>query len=417
MTDGERPGFLSVGQEAARTIALRSAQQGRLHRTLLVHGAQGSGAEGFVEDLLALVLCTSADPTSRPCNACPGCRGARSRSHPDLVLGSMERWRELKGSNESIVAAARRWLGESAGAPVVAERRILLIEGVDRAGEQIQNALLKALEEPGPRQMFILVADDLSALLPTIRSRCQPLRMGPVPRAELAAWLIDHERLPADLADLLARLTGGLSGAAVAMARDPDFVSWRRQAQTELLALLRRGPADRLPALKELLDAAGRRTGTVPTALPAEADEPAARTPASQQRAAALLLTDAWTALARDLLVVAAGEPDLALGVELLEGSAEAARGIGQHQLATFLRTLGRVQDGLLDNTAPKLAMEVAMLAWPRLAATGGAGTATAFAPGARTATASAGGSASAASAGRKTVGMAGAVPRAASRR
>ena len=329
----------------------------------------------------------------------------------------MERWRELKGSNESIVAAARRWLGESAGAPVVAERRILLIEGVDRAGEQIQNALLKALEEPGPRQMFILVADDLSALLPTIRSRCQPLRMGPVPRAELAAWLIDHERLPADLADLLARLTGGLSGTAVAMARDPDFVSWRRQAQTELLALLRRGPADRLPALKELLDAAGRRTGTVPTAQPAEADEPATRTPASQQRAAALLLTDAWTALARDLLVVAAGEPDLALGVELLEGSAEAASGIGQHQLATFLRTLGRVQDGLLDNTAPKLAMEVAMLAWPRLAATGGAGTATAFAPGARTATASAGGSASAASAGRRTVGVAAAVPRAASRR
>ncbi|MEO8510608.1 MAG: hypothetical protein ABI534_05130 [Chloroflexota bacterium] len=375
MTDGERPGFLSVGQEAARTIALRSAQQGRLHRTLLVHGARGSGADSFVEDLLALLLCSSADRGMRPCNACVGCRGARSRSHPDLVLGSMERWRELKGSNESIVAAARRWLGESAGAPVVAERRILLIEGVDRAGEQIQNALLKALEEPAPRQMFILVADDLSALLPTIRSRCQPLRMGPVPRAELVAWLIDHERLPADLADLLARLTGGLSGAALAMARDPDFVTWRRQAQTELLTLLRRGPADRLPALKELLDAAGRRTSTAPTAAQTdEGDEPAARTPASQQRAAALLLVDAWTALARDLLVVAAGLPDLALGIEVLEGAHEAADAIGQRQLATFLRTLRRVQDGLLDNTAPKLAMEIAMLAWPRAGATDATG-------------------------------------------
>ena len=372
MTDGERPGFLSVGQGAARTIALRSAQQGRLHRTLLVHGPRGSGADRFVEDLLALLLCSSADLSARPCNTCAGCRGARSRSHPDLVLGSMERWRELKGSNESIVAAARRWLGESAGAPVMAERRILLIEGVDRAGEQIQNALLKALEEPAPRQMFILVADDLSALLPTIRSRSQPLRMGSVPRAELVAWLVDQERLPADLAELLARLSGGLSGAAVAMARDHDLVMWRRQAQTELLTLLRRGPADRLPALRELLDAAGRRTGSASIADPIaaradEADEPAARTPASQQRAAALLLLDAWTALARDLLVVAAGQPDLALGIELIDGALEAGGAIGQRQLATFLRTLRRVQDGLHDNTAPKLAMEIAMLAWPRL--------------------------------------------------
>jgi hypothetical protein len=383
MTDARRHGFLSVGQEAARTMALRAAQHGRLQRTLLVHGPRGAGADRFVDDLLALLLCSGADPATRPCNACAGCRAARSRSHPDLVIGSMERWRELKGSNESIVAAARRWLAESAGAPVAAERRILLIEGIDRAGEPIQNALLKALEEPGARQMFILVADDLSALLPTIRSRAQSLRLGPVPRAELVAWLIDEERLPADLAGMLARLTGGLSGAAVAMARDPDFVTWRRQVQAELLTLLRRGPADRLPALKELLNAAGRRTGTVSNGTvstgivssgtvatggqPEEADEPAARTPASQQRAAALLIVEAWTALARDLLVAAAGQPDLALGVDLLDGAPEAARDIGQDRIAAFLRTLRRVEDGLRDNTAPKLAMEIAMLAWPRL--------------------------------------------------
>ena len=147
---------------------------------------------------------------------------------------------------------------------------------------------------------------------------------------------------------------------------------WRRQAQTELLTLLRRGPADRLPALRELLDAAGRRTGSASIADPIAAradvaDEPAARTPASQQRAAALLLLDAWTALARDLLVVAAGQPELALGIELIDGALEAGGAIGQRQLATFLRTLRRVQEGLHDNTAPKLAMEIAMLAWPRL--------------------------------------------------
>lgn len=374
MSEDHRPGFLSVGQAPARTIALRAAERGRLQRTLLVHGPRGSGTDRFIDDLLALLFCTALPVGERPCNGCAGCRGARARSHPDLVIGSPQRWREMKGSGESIVAAARRWLGESAGAPVVAARRILLVEGVDRAGEQIQNALLKALEEPGPRQMFVLAADDVSALLPTIRSRCQPLRLGPVPRQELAAWLVDHERLPADQADLLARLAAGRSGTAIALARDHHAILWRRRTQQELLALLDRGPADRLGALRELLDEASRQVVAAapatltesPVVLADEPDEPAARTPASQQRAAALLLIDAWSELARDLLVIAGERPELAIAAELLDGSTEAARRIGRRALAAFLRMLERVRDGLEQNTAPKLATEVAMLAWPR---------------------------------------------------
>jgi DNA polymerase-3 subunit delta' len=379
MADSVETGFLSVGQAAARTIVRRAAERGRLQLTLLIHGAPGSGADRFVDDLLALLFCERVDAAARPCNACAGCRGARSRSHPDLVIGSPDRWRELKGSGESVVAAARRWLAESAGAPVVAERRILLVEHVDRAGDQIQNALLKALEEPGPRQMFILVADDLSAVLPTIRSRCQPLRLGPVRRDELSAWLVDHEHLPADQADLLARLASGRSGTAVAMARDPDLIAWRRRAQLQLLGLLDGGVADRFGALKDLLEDATRRAGAVAGSgidvSPAdgatrpegagEADEPV-RTPASQQRAGSMLLVDAWGELARDLLVIAGDQPELAAAAEVLEGAPAAARRVGQRSLAVFLRRLERVREGLEANAAPRLAMEVAMLAWPR---------------------------------------------------
>ena len=99
------------------------------------------------------------------------------------------------------MAAARRWLADSAGAPIAGERRVILVEGVDRANEQTQNALLKALEEPTSRHMFVLVADEPTRVLPTIRSRSQALRVGSVPRAELVAWLVDRERLPVDQAD------------------------------------------------------------------------------------------------------------------------------------------------------------------------------------------------------------------------
>ena len=359
------PGFLSLGQGAARAAALRAAASDRIQRTILVFGPRGAGKGAFVEDLLALLFCADPDASRRPCNACRGCRDARARTHPDLVTGSPERWRAERSTGESIVAAARRWLLESAGAPVIAERRVVLVEGVDRANEQTQNALLKALEEPGPRQMFVLVADEPNRVLPTIRSRSQPLRIGPIAHDELVAFLIDRERLPADQADALARISGGLIGRAIGYVRNPATVEWRRRTQSELLALLGHGRADRFASARELLDEAAR----IVASAPEDADEPpedeAPRIPASTQRAAALAVIEAWLALARDLLVSASRRPQLAPAAQLLPDLEAVAQRIGVPALVVFVALLERVVDGLIQNTAPRLAIEVAMLAWP----------------------------------------------------
>src|SRR5207244_2687444 len=128
-----------------------------------------------------------------------------------------------------------RWLAESAGAPIAGERRVVVVEGLDQANEGTQNVLLKALEEPTGRHMFILVADEASRVLPTIRSRAQSLRIGAVPRTELVNWLIDRHRLPADQAEALARISGGMAGTAADFVESPERVAWLRQTQTELL--------------------------------------------------------------------------------------------------------------------------------------------------------------------------------------
>jgi DNA polymerase-3 subunit delta' len=364
------PGFLSLGQSSARGIAMRAAAAGRLQRSLLVHGPAGAGKEAFVDDLLALCLCGEPDVSGRPCNACRGCIDARRRAHPDLVIGSPESWRLARSAGESIVAAARRWLLDAAGAPVVADRRVLLIEAADRANEQTQNALLRALEEPTGRHMLILVADEPSRLLPTIRSRCQTLRLGPVPRADLAAWLVDRERLPADQADALARIANGMAGTAIAYARNPELVAWRRRVQRELLSLLEHGRADRFAVIRELLDETAR-LGVGPPPEPDGVDTAdggdAVRLPAAQQREAALLLVDAWIGLTRDLMVAAAGRPALAPTVELVPDLPSVATRIGATSLTSFARLLERVHDGLALNAAPRLALEAAMLDWPDL--------------------------------------------------
>jgi len=359
-------GFRSVGQPTARRIVRQGMERKRMGRTLLIHGPSGAGKDRFVDDLLALFFCADPDTTVRPCNACRGCRDGRARSHPDLVIGSPEGWREQKYSGESIVASARRWLLEAAGAPVVAERRVLLIEHADRAGEQIQNALLKALEEPTDRHAFILVVDEPSGLLPTIRSRCQPLRIGPVAREELVAYLMDVVRLPADQADAVARLSNGLVGTAVALVEQKGLLDWRRRVQGELLALLERGRADRFVSVRDLLD--DTLPLVTPMAAEGETEDDAPRTPASSQRAAAVMLVDAWLALTRDLLVTAAGRVELAPGTELGSQLAAAAARIGTEPLARMAHLLERIHAGLRESAAPRLALEAAMLTWPTLA-------------------------------------------------
>ena len=361
----DAPGFLSLGQAAARRIAVQGMERGRTGRTLLVHGPPGAGKDAFVDDLLALAFCADPDPSRRPCNACRGCHDARARTHPDLVIGSPDTWRDARATGESIVAVARRWLLEASGAPIVADRRVVLVERADRASEQIQNALLKALEEPSDRHAFVLVADEPSRLLPTIRSRCQPLRIGPVPREELIAHLMDAERLPHDLADALARISGGLSGTATAFARNRELLDWRRRVQAELLSLLEHGRADRFASVRDLLD----RTVALVPARPVEDEE--ARTPASVQREAAILVVEAWIGLARDLLVAGLGRPSLAPGVELGPELEATARRLDTRSLLASIERLEAVHAGLRENAAPRLALEAAMLAWPMLPASG----------------------------------------------
>ncbi|MFN2417537.1 MAG: ATP-binding protein [Candidatus Limnocylindria bacterium] len=355
-------GFLSLGQPTARRIVRQSAERGRVGRTLLVHGPAGSGKGTFVDDLLALHFCTDADPPRRPCNSCRGCRQARARTHPDLVIGSQDAWREQRSSGESIVAVARRWLLEAAGAPVVADRRVVLIEHADRAGEEIQNALLKALEEPTDRHTFVLVADEPRALLATIRSRCQPLRVGAVPREELSAFLMDARRLPADQADALARLCNGLVGGALSFADDRALLTWRRRAQSELLSLLDRGRAERFGSVRDLLDETVRLHRA-----PVDPADEEARTPAAAQRRAATMLVELWLSLTRDLAVAVVGRVELAPSRELAPDLDELAGRIGAHPLLRMAAKLEQIHAGLLENVAPRLALEAAMLTWPFL--------------------------------------------------
>jgi hypothetical protein len=83
------------------------------------------------------------------------------------------------------------------------------------------------------------------------------------------------------------------------------------------------------------------------------------------QRAAALAIVEAWQGLARDLLVSAAGRPGMAPAAQLMPELEAAARTLQPGALADFMELLERIREGLLQNAAPRLALETAMLGWP----------------------------------------------------
>jgi hypothetical protein len=93
----------------------------------------------------------------------------------------------------------------------------------------------------------------------------------------------------------------------------------------------------------------------------------APRTPASAQRAAATTIVEAWMALARDLLIAAAGSGEPAPSAEFAPEIGRLAERIGVPPMATMVRLLERIHEGLRANASPRLALEAAMLAWPRL--------------------------------------------------
>ncbi len=122
------------------------------------------------------------------------------RVHPDLVLA--EGWRLTKTGRpraepEIRVDQVRDLISEIAGTPFEARRRVFVIDDAHTMNDSAQNALLKSLEEPPPRSHILLVTSAPLGLRQTIRSRCQLVRFGPLPRATIEAVLLERGGLTA----------------------------------------------------------------------------------------------------------------------------------------------------------------------------------------------------------------------------
>jgi DNA polymerase III subunit delta' len=173
-----------------------SWKSGRLPHAVLLHGTAGLGKLLFAQWLAKGLLCEARSTDLQPCGQCASCKLYAAGSHPDLVLVFPEEDKQQISVDQ--IRAANERLGMTSSR---SGYRVAIVEPAHQMTIAAANGLLKTLEEPGQSSLIVLVTSQPSAMLPTIRSRCQQLGMRTPQPTEAQAWL-EHqtgERLPAEL--------------------------------------------------------------------------------------------------------------------------------------------------------------------------------------------------------------------------
>ena len=188
---------------------LRTAVGGQgMTQSWLFVGPPGSGRSNAAIAFAAALQCPQGG-----CGTCHACHTVLSSSHADVKVVRTEKL--TLGVDD-----VRELVRTSALSPVGERWQILVVEDADRLTEQANNALLKAIEEPGARTVWMLCAPTVEDVLPTIRSRCRLVTLATPTTADVAGFLVQRHGVDPALASYAARASQGHIGRAKALARD-----------------------------------------------------------------------------------------------------------------------------------------------------------------------------------------------------
>ncbi|MFI6705365.1 DNA polymerase III subunit delta' [Nonomuraea sp. NPDC050478] len=207
---------LSRAAAAAAEVVAGGRGAGMTHAWLFT-GPPGSGREDAARAFAAALLCPDGG-----CGHCDQCHQVLIGSHPDLE--------QVRPAGLSYgVKQTRELILRAAGAPTQGRWRVILFEGADRATESAANALLKAIEEPPPRTVWLLCSPAPDDLMITIRSRCRLVTLTTPTTEAVAHVLATRDSVPPDIARFAARAAQGHLPRARALALD-EGARARREA-------------------------------------------------------------------------------------------------------------------------------------------------------------------------------------------
>jgi DNA polymerase III subunit delta' len=223
-------GQLRQAASAAARVLRGETVLGMTHAWLFT-GPPGSGRSVAARAFAAALLCPD-----QGCGHCASCRQVRAGSHADLML--------VRPDGLSYgVKQTRNLVLRAAAAPSGGRWQVVLFEDADRATEQAANALLKAIEEPAPRTVWLLCAPSAEELVTTIRSRCRLMVLRTPPSAAVAEVLVSRDGVDPASALAAARAAQGHIGRARRLATDPEAARRRQDVLTVPSRVTSLGPA------------------------------------------------------------------------------------------------------------------------------------------------------------------------------
>ncbi len=183
----------------------------------LFTGPPGAGRTTAARAFAAALQCVSPDRAlggSPGCGFCDGCHTALVGTHADVTTVAAV-------GSQILVDDMRDMVRKSFTAPANGRWQVILVEDAERLNEKSANAVLKAVEEPAPRTVWLLCAPSLEDVLPTIRSRCRHLSLLPPSVDAVADMLVRREGIEPEVAAAAARATQGHIDRARRLATDP----------------------------------------------------------------------------------------------------------------------------------------------------------------------------------------------------
>ncbi|MBN2147108.1 MAG: hypothetical protein JW726_06950 [Anaerolineales bacterium] len=323
-----------LGHEWAVNLLREHVARNQVRHAYLLTGPAGVGRRTLALRLTQALNCLEPTQPGEPCGQCLACKRIETMQYPDLAVVQAE---QVGGTLK--IDQVRELQHTLALAPYEGRYRVALLLRFEEAHPGAANALLKTLEEPPPQVVLALTAESPESLLPTIISRCEVLRLRPLSSELTADGLQSLWGLDADMARLLAHVSGGRPGYALQLHRHAELMEQRQVWLDDLVSLLSAARVERFAYARKL----------------------------AEQKEDLRQVLFVWLSFWRDLAMYAAGASLAPVNLDWSEVLKDLAGRLEPDVARSMVRALEQTLDLIGRNVNTRLALEVFMLDMPRI--------------------------------------------------
>ena len=217
-----------VGHEQIKEHMQATIRDKKPFHAYLFQGEEGVGKEALARTFAAGLQCQS-ESADKPCKECVSCRQMESGNQPDVI------WVTREKASLGVDEIREQLCNTMDIKPFSSPYKIYLVPEAEKMTEAAQNALLKTIEEPPEYGIVILMTSNISALLPTIQSRCLTMEFRPLSTAVVESYVKEHCQVPDYQARASAAFAQGNLGKAMRYAKSEDFI----ERKDHIISLLR----------------------------------------------------------------------------------------------------------------------------------------------------------------------------------